>query len=82
MKKKIGKMMTTVELSVIIATLAIAASISINAYNFSKESQYLKNKYKQKGYVAGYEEGYSQGFYDGIEFIDDIIPPKHGRKKK
>lgn len=74
--------MTTVELSVIIATLAIAASVSINAYNFSKESKYIKNKYKQKGYTRGFEDGYAEGFYEGMQFIDDIIPPKNGRKKK
>lgn len=74
--------MTAVELSVIIATLAIASSVSINGYNFIKESQYIKNKYKQRGYIKGYEEGYAEGFYDGVKFIDDIIPPKQGRKKK
>jgi hypothetical protein len=31
-----------------IPVLAIAASVSINAYNFTKESQYLKNKYRLK----------------------------------
>lgn len=70
--------MTPIEITTTVALLAILATMSINAYNFSKESKYLKQKYKDKGYL----EGYSQGFIDGVEFIDDIIPPKRGRRKK
>lgn len=71
--------MTPVETTTIIALLAILATMSINAYNFSKESKYIKQKYKDKGY----EEGYDQGFLDGIEFIESIIPTaKEGKTKK
>lgn len=70
--------MTNMDLTTTIALLAILATMSMNAYNFSKESKYLKQKARDKGYLEGYE----QGFLDGIEFIDDIIPPKRGRVKK
>ena len=69
--------MSITELSVVIATIAIATSVSINAYNFSKESKYLKNKYKEKGYL----EGYDQGFLDGMQFIESIIPEPTKKKK-
>jgi hypothetical protein len=69
--------MTAVETTTIVALLAILATMSINAYNFSKESKYLKNKYKEKGYL----EGYDQGFLDGVEFIESIIPPTPKKKK-
>lgn len=73
--------MTITELSVLIATIAIAASVSINAYNFSKESQYIKNKYFEKGHKRGFEEGYDEGFYDGLQFMNTIIPPTKKKKK-
>ena len=58
--------------------ITLAGTISYNAFRFSKEADYLKNKYYQEGYT----QGHADGFLDGIEFIDDIIPPKRGRKKK
>lgn len=73
--------MSATELSVLIATLAVAASVSINAYNFSRESQYIKNKYIEKGHKRGFEEGYDEGFYDGLQFMNTIIPPTKKKKK-
>ena len=69
--------MTPVETTTLIALLAILASMSINAYNFSKESEYIKQKYKDKGYL----EGYDQGFLDGVEFIESVIPSTPKKKK-
>ena len=69
--------MTTPELTTIIALLAILATMSVNAYNFSKESKYLRQKARDKGY----DEGYDQGFLDGIEFIESVIPPTPKKKK-
>jgi hypothetical protein len=58
--------------------ITLAGTISYNAYRFGKESDFLKDKYFQEGY----EQGREDGFLQGIEFIDDIIPPKHSRRKK
>lgn len=69
--------MTPVETTTLIALLAILATMSINAYNFSKESEYIKQKYKDKGYL----EGYDQGFLDGVEFIESVIPSTPKKKK-
>lgn len=66
------------ELGLTISLVVLIVAVSLNAYNYMKESKFLKQKYKDKGYL----EGYSQGFIDGVEFIDDIIPPKRGRRKK
>ncbi len=74
--------MTITEISVSIAAIAVAASVSINAYNFIKESRYIKNKYIQKGYKRGSSDGYSEGFYDGLQFMNNIIPPQKPSKKK
>lgn len=66
------------ELGLTISLVVLIVAVSLNAYNYMKESKYLKQKYRDKGYL----DGYSQGFIDGVEFIDDIIPPKRGRRKK
>ena len=66
------------EIGLTISLVVLIVAVSVNAHNYMKESKYIKNKYKEKGYL----EGYSQGFLDGVEFIDDIIPPKRGRVKK
>lgn len=71
--------MTLAEISTTIALLVILVTTSVNAYNFSKESKYLKNKYREKGYL----EGYDQGFLDGVQFIESVIPmTKEGKTKK
>ena len=69
--------MTIAEITSIVALLAIMATMSVNAYNFSKESKYIKQKARDKGYL----EGYDQGFLDGVQFIESIIPPTPKKKK-
>ena len=69
--------MTTAEITSTIALVAILAAISVNAYNFSKESKYIKQKARDKGYL----EGYDQGFLDGVQFIESVIPSTPKKKK-
>lgn len=71
-------MSTVTDWAFLFAFVTLAGAVSYNAFRFGKESDYLKNKH----YEEGYTQGHADGFLDGIQFIDDIIPPKRGRKKK
>ena len=67
--------MTGFDWTLLFAFISLSGVVAFNSYRFSKESSYLKKKYKDAGYEKGYAEGYSEGYLDGINFIDDILPP-------
>lgn len=64
-------------LTLSISLVVLIVAVSVNAYNYMRESKYMKHKYKHKGYLKGYD----QGFLDGIEFIESVIPSTPKKKK-
>lgn len=49
-------METFTDMAILFAFISLAATISLNAYRYSQESKYLKQKYINKGYWKGYRQ--------------------------
>ena len=45
-----------IDWALLIALGAVLSAISVNAYNFSRESRYYKQKNIRKGYKRGYKQ--------------------------
>lgn len=49
-------MQTPIDWAILFAFVSVALAAGINSYRYLKESEYIKNKYKAKGYRQGWKE--------------------------